>query len=367
MLKGWVERSWAMPEKMKAVVKTKRAEGAELIEKSIPKIAPDQVLVKVKATSICGTDVHIFQWDEWSQGRIKQIPQILGHELAGEIVEVGSAVTKARVGDYVSAETHIPCDHCIQCLTGQRHICGNLKILGVDCDGAFAEYIAVPETVIWKNDRSIPPQFASVQEPLGNAVYCTLVEPVVGKSVLIFGDGPTGLFAAGVAHVAGAAQIMLVGRHPFRLDIAKKMGADVLIHGHEDNVEEKVMDLTHGVGVDVVLDMAGTQVAIDQGFRLVRKGGRYSAFGIASGKVNWDINNGVVFKGVTIYGINGRLMYDTWYQVAGLLRSGKLDISPVVTHMLPLEEYEKGFSLMMTRPKVSGKVVLFPDKADLPK
>ncbi len=355
-----------MAEKMKAVVKTERAEGAEYIDVDMPKLAPDEVLVKVKATSICGTDVHIYQWDEWSQGRIKNIPQTLGHELAGEIVEVGKAVTKAKVGDYISAETHIPCDNCIQCLTGQRHICGNLKILGVDCDGAFAEYIAVPETVIWKNDPSIPPQFASVQEPLGNAVYCTLVEPVVGKSVLIFGDGPTGLFAAGVANVAGAGRVMIVGRHPFRLDIAKKMGADVLINGHEDDVEAVVMDHTHGVGVDVVLDMAGTQVAIDQGFKLVRKGGRYSAFGIASGRVDWDINNGVVFKGVTIYGINGRLMYDTWYQVAGLLSSGRLDISPVVSHILPLEEFKEGFSLMMTRPKVSGKVVLFPDKSEIP-
>ncbi len=351
---------------MKAVVKTERAEGAKLIEVDMPVPAPDEVLVKVKATSICGTDVHIYGWDEWSQSRIKNIPQILGHELAGEVVEVGGSVTKAKAGDYVSAETHIPCDNCIQCLTGQRHICGNLKILGVDCDGAFAEYIAVPETVIWKNDRSIKPQFACVQEPLGNAVYCTLVEPVVGKTVLIFGDGPTGLFAAGVASVAGAGQVMIVGRHPFRLDIAKKMGADVLIHGHEDDVEAKVMDLTRGVGVDVVLDMAGTQVAIDQGFKLVRKGGRYSAFGIASGRVDWDINNGVVFKGVTIYGINGRLMYDTWYQVAGLLSSGRLDISPVVSHILPLEDYEKGFSLMTTRPKVSGKVVMFPDKSEIP-
>lgn len=355
-----------MAEKMKAVVKTERAAGAQYMEVDIPKPAPNEVLVKVKATSICGTDVHIYQWDEWSQGRIKNIPQTLGHELAGEIVEVGSAVTKGKVGDYISAETHIPCDNCIQCLTGQRHICGHLKILGVDCNGAFAEYIAVPETVIWKNDRSVAPQFACVQEPLGNAVYCTLVEPVVGKSVLIFGDGPTGLFAAGVANVAGAGKVMIVGRHEFRLNIAKKMGADVLIHGHDDDVEAIVMEETNGVGVDVVLDMAGTQVAIDQGFKLVRKGGRYSAFGIASGRVDWDINNGVVFKGVTIYGINGRLMYDTWYQVAGLLSSGRLDISPVVSHILPLESFEEGFSLMMTRPKVSGKVVLFPDKSEIP-
>jgi len=199
-----------MPEKMRAVVKTKAAPGAEL--------------------------VHIYEWDKWAQSRI-HVPQTLGHEFAGEIVEVGSQVTKLKIGDYISAETHIPCNDCIQCLTGQQHICGNLKILGVDCNGCFAEYAAIPEIVAWKNDTSIPPEFATVQEPLGNAVYCTTVEPVLGKSVLIFGDGPTGLFAAGVARVAGAALIMIVGRHPVRLEIAKKMGADILINGHSDDVE----------------------------------------------------------------------------------------------------------------------------------
>lgn len=348
-----------MPEKMRAVVKTKPAPGAELIEVDVPEIGPNDVLVKVKATSICGTDVHIYEWNEWAQSRIP-VPQTLGHEFAGEIVEVGSQVTGLKVGDFISAETHIPCNYCKQCLTGQQHICANLKILGVDCNGCFAEYASIPALVAWKNDPSIPPEFASVQEPLGNAVYCTTVEPVLGKSVLVFGDGPTGLFSTGVARVAGATLIMLVGRHPVRLEIGKKMGADILINGHSDDVEAVVREATGGIGVDVVLDMAGTQVAIDQGFRLVRKGGRYSAFGVASGPVQLDLNNGVVFKGVTIYGINGRLMYDTWFTVANLLRSKRLDISPIVTHKLPLDEFEKGFSLMMTRPKVSGKVVLFP-------
>lgn len=349
-----------MPEKMKAVVKTKKAPGAEMLEVEVPKIKPNEVLIKIIATSICGTDVHIYEWDPWSQGRIKNIPQILGHECAGEVVEVGANVTRLKVGDYISAETHIPCNNCIQCLTGQQHICGNLKILGVDCDGVFAEYAAIPDEVAWLNDRAIAPEFACVQEPLGNAVYCTLVEPVTGKTVLIFGDGPTGLFAAAVAAVAGAARIYLVGRHPVRMEIAKKVGADVLINDKTDDVEKIVMEDTEGVGVDIVLDMAGTQRAIDLGFKLVRKGGRYSAFGVASGPVSLDLNNGVIFKGATIFGINGRLMFDTWFKVKNLLRYKKLDISPIVTHKLPLEEYEKGFELMMKRPKISGKVVLFP-------
>lgn len=348
-----------MPEKMKAVVKTKAKPGGELMDVNIPEISPYEVLVKVKATSICGTDVHIYKWNQWAESRIK-IPQIMGHEFAGEIVAVGSEVKNLKEGDYISAETHIPCNNCIQCHTGQQHICHNLKILGVDCNGCFAEYAAIPEIVAWKNDKSIPPEFACVQEPLGNAVYCTLVEPVTGKTVLIFGDGPTGLFSAGVSSIAGAAQTFIVARHPARMEIAKKMGADVVIDGKNDDIEKIIMDATDGIGVDVILDMAGTQDAIDMGFKLVRKGGRYSAFGIAPGKVEWDINNGVVFKGVTIYGINGRLMYDTWHKVANLLKYKKLDISPVVTHKLPLEKFEEGFNLMIDRPKVSGKVVLIP-------
>lgn len=346
---------------MKAVIKKSAGCGAELVEVDIPKIKPNEVLVKVKATSICGTDVHIYTWDSWAQSRIKKLPQILGHEFAGEVVETGSQVKRIKVGDYISAETHIPCNDCIQCLTGQQHICKNLKILGVDCDGCFAEYAAIPEEVSWKNDKNIPPELATVQEPLGNAVYTTLVEPVAGKTVLIFGDGPTALFASGVARVGGAAQIFIVGRHPFRLDIAKKMGADVLINDKKQDAEKIIFDATGGTGVDVVLEMAGSQSAIDMGFKLVRKGGRFSAFGIAPGKVELDINNGIVFKGVTVYGINGRLMYDTWFKVANLLKHKKLDITPVVTHKLPLEKFAEGFRLMTDRPKVSGKVVLIPE------
>lgn len=348
-----------MVKKMKAVVKKKSAPGAELVEVNIPKVKPDEVLVKIKATSICGTDVHIYQWDKWAQSRIK-VPQILGHEFAGEVVEAGSQVKRIKTGDYISAETHIPCNDCVQCLTGQQHICSNLKILGVDRDGCFAEYAVIPEAVAWKNDKSIPVEIATVQEPLGNAVYCTLVEPVFGKTVLIFGDGPAGLFSAGVSRAAGAAQIFIVGRHPVRLEIAKKMGADVLINDKGENIERIVFGKTGGIGVDVVLDMAGTQGAIDAGFKLVRKGGRFSAFGIASGDVQLDLNNGVVFKGVTIYGINGRLMYDTWFKVANLLKYKKIDISPVITHKLKLKDFKEGFRLMIDSPKVSGKVVLIP-------
>ncbi|MEW5701497.1 MAG: L-threonine 3-dehydrogenase [Candidatus Zixiibacteriota bacterium] len=348
--------------KMKAIVKTRPAEGAELLDVDIPKIAPDQVLLKVKATSICGTDVHIYQWERWAQSRIgaARLPQILGHEVAGEVVEVGAQVRSLKRGDLISVETHIPCGHCRQCLSGQMHICQNLKIFGVDRDGCFAEYVAVPEVVAWKNDPSLPPEIASVQEPLGNAVYCTLVEPVSGKTVLIFGDGPIALFAVGVAKASGASQIVLAGMEPARLEIARRMGADATINVLQRDTVQAIREETEGVGMDVVLEMAGAQKAIEQAFKCVRKGGRVSAFGIPSGPVELDWNNALVFRGVTVYGINGRLMFDTWVTVRNLLTSGRLDITPVITHTLPLAEFAKGFDLMMTSPKQSGKVVLFP-------
>lgn len=348
--------------KMKAVVKTRPEAGAEWLDVDVPRPDAGQVLVKVTATSICGTDVHIYQWERWAQNRIgpQRLPQILGHEMAGEVVEVGANVHGVRPGDNISVETHIPCGYCRQCLSGQMHICQNLKIFGVDRDGCFAEYTTVPEQVIWKNDSSIPPAYASVQEPLGNAVYCTLVEPVAGKTVMIFGDGPIALFAVGVARVSGASMIILAGMEPARLDIARKMGADQVINVLNTDAVKSVLDATDGVGADVVLEMAGAKKAIEQAFRCVRKGGRVSAFGIPSEPVELNWNDAIVFRGVTVYGINGRLMFETWLTVRNLLASKRLDISPVVTHKLPLEEFHKGFDLMITSPKTSGKVVLFP-------
>jgi threonine 3-dehydrogenase len=349
-----------MPEKMKAVVKTKREPGAELVEIPIPPVGPNEVLVKVKATSICGTDVHIYEWDPWSQGRIKNIPQTMGHEFAGEIMELGSNVTRLKKGDIISAETHIPCFNCDTCFERQFHVCQNLKIFGVDCNGCFSEYMVAPEVVCWKNDPSVPPEHLCVQEPLGNAAYTVLTAPVAGETMMIIGDGPTALFAAGVAKVAGAVFIMQVCRHPYRMEIARKMGADVTVNEKEEDLDAVVQKHIGKGGFDIVLEMAGSEAAIDQMAKYIRKGGRISAFGVAKDKVLFDYNNAAVFKGSTIYGINGRLMFDTWKQVRNMLKYKKLDVAPVVTHKLHLVDYEEGFSLMMTRPKVCGKVVLFP-------
>jgi threonine 3-dehydrogenase len=361
-----------MTETMKAVVKVEAAFGAEAQDKALPRIEPDQVLVKVRATSICGTDVHIYKWDEWSANRIgaHNLPQTLGHEVAGEVVEVGSHVKRVKVGDYISAETHIYHPADLQSLLGQFHIGERMKILGVDCDGAFAEYFAVPESVCWINDPSISPEVATIQEPLGNATYATLGEDndVGGKTMAIIGDGPIALLAAGVARVCGVTQIFLVGKYDFNMEIGKQMGADHLLYANRDDVDrvEYIRDHTGGYGADIVLDMAGSPQALDEGFKFLRKGGRFTAFGVAAGATAAiDYNNGIVFKGAQVHGINGRRMYDTWYRVRNFLASGRLDVSPVITHMVSLEDYAKGFDAMLERPRHSAKVVLFNDNAEL--
>ncbi len=361
-----------MTEKMKAVVKVKPEMGAVYKEVDIPRIEDDQVLVRVRATSICGTDVHIYKWDPWSEGRIGSaaLPQTLGHEVAGEVVEVGRTVKKVKVGDQISAETHIPHPGDLQALLCQMHIGERMKILGVDFNGCFAEYFAVPEVVCWVNDPSIPPEYASIQEPLGNATYAVLGEDadVAGKSMVIFGDGPISLFAVGVARCAGVTDIFLVGKYDFNMEIGKKMGADHLLWTNKQTPEERleyVKDHTGGYGADIVLEMVGSADSLNDTFKMVRKGGRVTAFGIApESPCPIDYNNGIVFKGCQIHGINGRKMFDTWYRNKNLLASGRLDPSPVITHKFLLEDFAEGFERMIERPRKSAKVVLFPDREE---
>jgi threonine 3-dehydrogenase len=362
-----------MSDTMKAVVKTKEELGAEWLERPIPKIADDEVLVKVRATSICGTDVHIYKWDDWSANRIggKRLPQILGHEVAGDVVEIGRSVKRIAVGDYISAETHIYNPGDLTALLGVLHVGEHMEILGVDRDGAFAEYFAVPESVAWINDKSIPPEFATVQEPLGNATYAVTGEDadLLGKSVLITGDGPISLFAVAVARAAGASQIFHFGKYDFNVEIGRKLGSDHVLYTNKTSSDERaeyVLDHTSGNGVDIALEMVGSRDSIDDCFRLVRKAGRITAFGIAAtSPLPVDYNNGIVFKACQIHGINGRKMFDTWYRVRSLLAGGKIDISPVLTHMYTLSDYAEGFERMLERPRTSAKVVLFPDAEEL--
>jgi threonine 3-dehydrogenase len=362
-----------MADTMKAVRKMKPESGASWQEVPVPKIAPDWVLVRVRATSICGTDVHIYKWDPWAQGRIgeKRLPQTLGHEVAGEVVEVGAHVKRIKVGDYISAETHIYDPGDLTALLGTPHVGEHMRILGVDCDGAFGEYFAVPESVAWVNDKSIPPELATIQEPLGNATYAVLGEDadVAGKTMVITGDGPISLFATAVARACGVARIFLVGKYEFNMEIGRKLGADHLLWTNRSTADERyqfVRDHTGGNGVDVALEMVGSQDSVVDCFRMVRKAGRVTAFGIAAqSPLPVDYNAGIVFKGCQIHGVNGRRMFDTWYRVRNLLAAGRIDVSPVITHLFSLEEYAKGFEAMTTRPRVSAKVVLFPAPDEL--
>jgi threonine 3-dehydrogenase len=340
---------------MRALVKAKPAPGLELQEVPRPMAGVGEVVVRVAATSLCGTDNHIYRWDEWAQGRIHP-PRIIGHELCGEVVEVGTNVSTVGVGDYVAAESHVTCGVCFQCRTGNAHVCKNYRILGIDLDGSFAEYVRLPERVLWKTSRDIPPEFACVQEPLGNAVHAALAEDITGQAVLITGCGPTGLFAAAVARTAGAALIIASDISDYRLALAKQLGVDHAINARTDD-PEIIGRLTDGLGVDCAMEMSGNPGAIHTAFRFVKNGGRVALFGIPEAPVSFDMTNEIIFKGIRVYGITGRKLFETWYRLAGLFKAG-LNIKPVVTHILPLERFAEGFDLVAKAQ--CGKVVLLP-------
>ena len=343
--------------KMKAIVKHRRDFGAEMRTVDIPEIKDDEVLIKVKATSICGTDVHIYTWDEWAQNRVSP-PYVFGHEFSGEVVRIGSKVNSVQIGDMVSAETHLVCGSCPQCLTGQYHICKNTKIIGVDTQGCFAEYVALPAGNLWKNPKDMPYDVASIQEPMGNAVHTVLSGDVTGKTVAVIGCGPIGIMAVGVAKAAGAAQVIALDVNEYRLGLAEKMGATAIIHSLKEDPVKAVEALTGGNGADVICEMSGNPTAINQGFKMVTNGGRVSILSLPVKPVEINITEDIVFKGVTVQGITGRQMFRTWQQVSSLLASGQVDVSPMITHHFPLEEFEKGFDLMIKGE--CGKVVLHP-------
>lgn len=342
---------------MRSVVKLTAQPGAELTSSPIPRIRPDEILVRMKAASVCGTDLHIYTWDPWAQGRI-HLPQIIGHEFTGVVVEAGNEVRSVQVGDYVSAESHIVCGTCFQCRTGKYEICQNLKIIGVDRDGAFAEYVAIPGLNAWKNSSAIPPPVATMQEPLGNAIDTVLAEEVAGKSVAVLGCGPVGLLAVGVARICGATAIYASDLNDFRLGLARRMGAHHVLNPNRDRVVDAILDLTAGVGVDVVLEMSGSPRALQEGLEILTPGGRVSLLGLPKGPVALDLNNHVIFKGARLYGITGRKMFSTWFKASRFLESGLLDLSPLVTHELKLEQFKKAMDLMQEGN--CGKVILYP-------
>ncbi|WP_147802292.1 L-threonine 3-dehydrogenase [Alkalicoccus halolimnae] len=346
-----------MQKTMKAIVKAEAAEGAELKTVPVPECGAQQVLIKVRATSICGTDVHIYNWDEWSESRVKP-PYIFGHEFSGEVVETGELVNNVKVGDHVSAETHIVCGHCPQCMTGNAHICRNTEIIGVDRDGCFAEFVVLPSENLWVNDPALPWDEASVQEPMGNAVHTVLSGDVAGKTVAVIGCGPIGLMAVGVAKAAGASKVFAFDLNDYRLELAETMGADRPVHSMHEDPLTVVTKETNGAGVDIVCEMSGHPVAMNQGFKMVTNGGRVSILSLPVRPVEIDVTNDIVFKGITVQGITGRKMFQTWQQVSGMLSSGRVDVKPMITHHFPLEDFEKGFELMLKGN--CGKVILHP-------
>lgn len=346
-----------IPDTMRAVVKARAATGAELQTVPVPHIGPRDVLVKVRATTICGTDLHIYRWDTWAQSRICP-PMVFGHEFSGDVVAVGEEVLTVKAGDFVSGETHIVCGHCYPCRTGQYHICRNVKIVGVDRPGCFAEYVLIPASNAWRNDPNLDPAIAAAQEPFGNAVHTALSTDLATKTVLITGCGPIGLFAVGIARAAGASRIFATDVNPARLEMARMMGATDPLDGTGDVVDE-ILAATDGEGVDVLLEMSGISAAIKQGFGALRFGGYAALLGLPGKPINnFDLANHIVFKGATVYGVSGRKMYETWYQTRALIGSGKVDIRPIISHRLPLNAFADAFEMMLDG--TAAKVALFP-------
>src|SRR6185369_14255868 len=299
---------------MRAVVKAAAAPGAEIREVPVPTPGAGQLLLKVLRAGVCGTDLHIHSWDRWSQDRIKP-PVTLGHEFVGEIVELGAGVTEFQIGERVSCESHIICNHCIACRTGNGHVCENTKILGVDVNGGFAEYVAVPAVNAWRSPANITIEAAAVMEPLGNAVHTAFAGPISGCNLAETGCGPIGLFAIGVAKAAGAARVVASDVSPYRLELARKMKADLVLDASRGDFVERAIELTGGVGLDGVLEMSGNPAAVRDGLAALRSGGRLSLLGLPKEPFELDWNRLVIFKGVTVHGIIGRRMYETWYQM----------------------------------------------------
>jgi threonine 3-dehydrogenase len=330
---------------MQAVVKAHAAPGIEFHEVPVPVPGPGEVLVRVHAASVCGTDLHIFNWDPWAQGRIKP-PLIPGHEFSGAVAGVGRGVTTVKEGDLVSAEMHVACGKCLQCRTGQAHICQHVSILGVDASGAFASYVLIPETNIWKLSPSIPRDWCSLLDPLGNAVHTVLAGPIAAQTIAITGCGAIGLFSIAVAKACGAAKVFAFEVNAHRRAVAATMGADLVLDPATDKIEEQIREATGGTGVDVLLEMSGHPAAIQLGFSLLRTGGRASLLGIPSRPVEMDLAREIIFKGATVQGINGRKMFETWFQMEALLASGKLNLEPVITHRLKLSEFVQAMEFL---------------------
>lgn len=345
---------------MKVVVKDQPTKGLTLTTKPIPyELNEDEVLVRVMYTSICGTDYHIYSYDDWSKKRLK-LPFTAGHEFCGEVVKIGDHVTRVKPGDIVSAETHIICGECEFCLSGNGHICENTKIIGVDTDGAFAEYVRIPAMNCFVNSPDNNPLHLSVQEPLGNAVHTMNHFPVEGKDVVIVGCGPIGLMGVNVSKAYKANKIIAIEVNEYRLNLAKKLGADVIINPLKEDVIARVLAETNGRGADVIGEFSGNKTAIEQAFKYLKKGGGMSMLGIPSKDIDLDVAEDIVFKGAKVYGVVGRLIYDTWFEVKRLIDKDLLDLDTLITHTYPMSNIIEAMDIMGSGN--CGKIIVDPRK-----
>lgn len=342
---------------MKAIQKPAAESGFVVADVEPPTFGPNEVLVKIRLASICGTDLHITQWDEWSASRIRP-PLVYGHEFCGFVEAVGERVTHVRPGDYVSAEMHIPCGTCYQCMIGKRHICENVQIAGIDLDGCYAGYIVLPKEQIIKLPANLPPEYGACLDSLGNAVHAVSKGDVAGKSVLITGCGPVGLFSIAVAKAMGATRIYATDISDYRLDLARKAGCTKAINVKTVHLPRFVREERQGRGVDVVLEMSGNPRAIVDGFDALGLGGTMVLLGIPQSMIELDITNAIIFKEAKVLGVNGREIFKTWFLMLDLLDSGRLKIDEIITHRFQLEQFGEAIALVSSGQ--SGKVLLEP-------
>lgn len=340
---------------MKALIKADAGPGLELTDVPVPSLRLGEILVKVFAGGICGTDLHIYAWDDWARSRIRP-PRTIGHEFCGTVTEVGPEVVDVATGDFIAGEGHISCGRCHPCRTGAPHICERLEVIGIDRDGAFAEYVMMPASNAWKIAPSIPRDVAAIMDPLGNAVHTALETALVAKTVAVIGCGPIGLMAIAICHMAGAVFVAASDISDARLALARRMGADLVLDARREDVAARIREATGGEGVNVVLEMSGHPNGLRDGLQALRNGGWVSLLGLPSAEVQVDLANGVIFKGAHLKGIFGRKLWETWEQATALLRNG-LDVTPVITHRLPLERFQEAFELL--RSGTAGKVILY--------
>ena len=343
---------------MIALMKKDRAPGAELVSIPVPEVGPKDVLIKVKAVAICGTDIHIYDWTPYAQARVKP-PMIFGHETCGEIVSVGEQVTSFNVGDLIAVETHIPCGKCLQCQTGAQHICEKMAIIGVHTDGTFAEYAKIPAVCCWRLPKDTNPDLGAIMEPMGVAINGALKGEINNKSVAVFGCGPIGLFCLGAVAAWGATRIFAIEPNPTRLNMACQFAPNAtFLNPTKDDVVKTVLKATGGRGVEVSIEISGSNQAAKMAFQVLSKRGRVSLVGLYAKPVELEPNDDIIEKEARVFGSAGRLMWQTWWDMQKLLESGKFDPMPAITHRFPLSEFQD--ALKLAKSGEAAKIILYP-------